>query len=135
MAVKWIDALGHEVPDLNGPSLAAGTTGTTTLGTIAPLAAGAGVGSAVSGVVANDRRGSFGLTAAGTPAAGVCANVIFANPYAAAPAAVLVNIYDVTDTTAPVACDAAAVTAAGFSIVSAVLTASKAYLVNYVVLV
>lgn len=135
MSVKWVDANGHEVPDLNGPSLAVGTTGTTTQGTISPLAAGAGVGSSVSGVVANDRRGSFGLTSAGTPAAGVIANVIFANPYAAAPAAVLVNIYDVTDTTAPVACDAAAVTAAGFSIIAAALTTAKAYLVNYVVLV
>ena len=135
MAVKFVDANGHEVPDLNGPSLAAAATGTTTLGTVSPLASGAGVGSSVTGVVANDRRGSFGITSAGTPAAGVIANIIFANAYAAAPAAVLVNIYDVTDTTAPVACDSAAVTAAGFSIISAALTTAKNYVVNYVVLV
>lgn len=135
MSVKWVDANGHEVPDLAGPALASAATGTTTQGTVSPLAAGAGVGSSVSGVVANDRRGSFGLTSAGTPAAGVIANVIFANPYAAAPAAVLVNIYDVTDSTAPVAADSAAVTAAGFSIIAAALTTAKNYVVNYVVLV
>lgn len=133
MAQKFIDAYGHEVPDLGGPALAAAASGTTA-GTIVP-AAGAGTGATVTGVVANDRRGSFGLTTAGSPAAGVNCNVYFFWPYAAAPAAVLVNIYDVTDVTAPVACDAAAVTAAGFSIVSAVLTTAKSYLINYVVLV
>lgn len=134
MAVKFVDANGHEVPDLNGPALASAASGTVA-GTIAPVSAGAGVGSTVTGVVANDRRGSFGLSTLGTPAAGVIVNVNFANAYAAAPAAVLVNLYDFTDTTTPVACDTAAVTAAGFAIISAALTTAKAYVVNYVVLV
>lgn len=133
MATKFVDAYGHEVPELGGPSLAAAASGTVA-GTIVP-AAGAGVGATVTGVVANDRRGSFGLTTAGTPAAGVQLNVYFFWPYATAPAAVIVNLYDVTDTTAPVISSAAAVSAAGFSIISQVLTTAKNYVVDYVVLV
>lgn len=135
MAVKFVDANGHEVPDLNGAPLVAAATGTSAAGTVTPLAAGSGVGSTITGVTANDRRGSFAINASGTPAAGVIANVWFAQPYAQIPAAVVVNLYDVTDTTTPVACDAAAVTAAGFSIISAVLTTAKSYVLNFVVLV
>lgn len=133
MAVKWVDALGHENVDLNGTALTASTTGTTVAGTIVPVAAGAGTGSAVSGVTANDRRGSFGLTAAGSPAAGAVANVFFNWPYPAAPAAVVCNIVDTTDSTAPITCGVGNVSAAGFTIYAAALTTAKAYTVNYVV--
>jgi hypothetical protein len=135
MAQKFIDAYGHETVELNGPALASGAAGTTVAGTIVPVAAGAGTGSSVTGVTANDRRGSFGLTTAGSPAAGVQINVYFYWPYAVAPAAVLVNLYDLSDTTSPVVSSAAAVTAAGFSIISAALTTAKNYVIDYVVLV
>lgn len=133
MAVKWTDALGHDNVDNNGPALTASTTGTTVAGTVVPVAAGAGAGSSVTGVTANDRRGSFGITTAGTPAAGAVANVFFYWPYPAAPVAVVANIYDTTDSTAPVACGAGNVSAAGFTLYTAVLTTAKSYTVNYVV--
>lgn len=133
MAVKFVDASGHEAPELAGTALVAGLTGSTTAGTISPLAAGAGAGSTVTAPVGNDRRGSFALNAAGTPAAGVVAVVLFATPYAAAPAAVNVSAYNVTDTTASITVGAAAITASGFSIVSTIPTTAKSYLINYVV--
>lgn len=139
----FIDANGHQVPDLNGAALTAGAVSTTAAGTIAGTTSAGAAPTvtipAAAGIPApNDRRGQFLLnpvTGGGSQAAGKVASVFFAQPYAAPPSAVLVSIVNQTDGTAPVTVSANNITAAGFDIYSTVLTTAKAYLVNYVVVV
>lgn len=135
MALRYTDFNGHEVVDLNGASLTAGAVSTTVAGTIVGTTA-AGASPTVTVTSANDRRGNFLLnpvTGGGAQAAGVTAKVFFAQPYAAAPASVIVTIDNETDTTAPVTCSAANITVTGFDIITTVLTTAKAYRVNYLV--
>jgi hypothetical protein len=135
MALRFIDYNGHESADSGGASLTAGAVSTTAVGTIVGTTS-AGAAPTVTVTSANDRRGNFLLnpvTGGGAQAAGTVAKVFFAVPYATAPAAVSVTIFNETDTTAPVTASASAITATGFDIVSTVLTTAKAYRVNYVV--
>lgn len=137
MSLRYIDFNGHEVADLNGASLTAGAVSTTAVGTIAPTTA-AGASPTVTITSANDRRGNFLLnpvTGGGAQSAGVTCKVIFAQPYSAAPAGVLVTIANETDTTAPVRASALNITVTGFDIVTEALTTAKAYRVNYQVLI
>lgn len=137
MSLRYIDFNGHEVADLNGSALTAGAVSTTAAGTIAPTTA-AGASPTVTVTSANDRRGNFLLnpvTGGGAQAAGVVCKVLFAQPYSAAPAGVLVTIANETDTTAPVTASAINITVTGFDIVSTVLTTAKAYRINYQVLI
>lgn len=140
MGVQHIDSVGHAVRPQAGTALAAGAVGVTTAGTIAgTTAAGAAPTVAVpSGFVCTDRAGTFELTAVtggGAQAAGDVATVRFAAEYPAPPAAVVVNLYDITatpDATRTVA--ATAVTTAGFNVnVAAALTTATTYRVSYVV--
>lgn len=135
MSLRYLDFNGHEVVDGNGAALTAGAVSTTAVGTIAGTTS-AGASPTVTVTSANDRRGNFLLnpvTGGGAQAAGVVCKVFFAQPYAAAPAAVHVTIANETDTTAPVTASALNITATGFDIVSTVLTTAKAYRINYVV--
>jgi hypothetical protein len=133
------DAYGHLTP--TGPGtlgtvLAAGAVSTTAIGTIVPTTA-AGASPTVTGVAANDVAGHFVLnpvTGGGAQAAGAVAQVFFAEPYSAAPAAVLVNVCDNAAGAGAVAVAAAAqtVTTTGFTVnVSAALTTAHNYLVNF----
>lgn len=134
MALRMTDFDGHEIVDLNGAALVAGANGTTVAGTVVPVNAGLGTGSTITALNANDRRGSFVATAAGTPVAGVVAQVFFAQPYAVAPAAVVVSAVNTTDVTASITVAAGSITVAGFTIVSTVPVAAKAYSVQYAVI-
>lgn len=133
--VQAYDPLNHPTP-LPGAALTAAAAGTSAAGTIIPVNAGAGAGSATAIVaphVPTDAGGRFNLTAAGTPAAGVVAQVFFANAYGSPP---IVEV-EITDTTAspnlPVVASAEA-TATGFTIAcSAALTAAHVYDVAFVV--
>lgn len=133
MSLRYIDYNGHEVADTSGAALAAGTNGTSVVGTVVPVNAGLGSGSTITAVSGNDRSGSFVATAAGTPAAGVIANVFFATPYGSPPKAVFLNAANTTDTTASLTVAPGSITATGFSVISTVPTAAKAYLIQYVV--
>lgn len=136
MSTIYIDANGHEVPQVAATALTAGAVSTTAVGTIVGTTS-AGAAPTVTATDATDRRGSFLLnpvTGGGAQAAGSVAEVRFAKPYSAIPRAVLVSIMNETDSTAVHAVSAGAVTVAGFSIfVGAVLVTAKAYRVNYLV--
>lgn len=132
--VQAYDPQNHPTP-LPGAALAAAAAGTSAAGTIVPVTAGAGVGATVAVVaphVPTDSGGRFQLTAAGTPAAGVVAQVFFTTAFGSPP----IVAAEITDTTASpnttVACSAEA-TATGFTVISAVLTAAHVYDVNYIV--
>lgn len=119
------------------PAWTAAAAGTSAAGTIIPVAAGAGAGSSAAIAAANecsDNGGTFQLTAAGTPAAGVVAQGFWSANYQPAPLPVV--LVEITDTTAspviPVAA-AAVASATGFTIQSAVLTAAHVYSVTYTV--
>lgn len=110
------DAYGHKrpvPPSPTLPGLAVANTAGTTPG-IGPLAAsgtgGAGAGSTFSYVggtgtgasavdtlntAPNDSRGQFNIATAGTPAAGLLAQVVFTEPYSG-PVNVVVSAVDVT---------------------------------------
>lgn len=123
-----LDANNHISPaPLPGQQLVSGGVGTSVAGTIVPVAAGAGVGSAV--VVAatqnpTDQRGQFNVTGAGTPAAGIIANVFFAQSFTAPPQGI--SVWITTQAGAAIPASATAITSAGFSVVagSAISTAA-----------
>lgn len=119
-----------------GTTYTTGATGTTVAGTVVPVAAGAGTGSStalITGATPNDTRGQFNLVTAGSPAAGAVAAVNFSAPYSKLPGAVVVTIYNVTDSTV-VAASASSVTISGFNISSVALTTGKTYQINYSVI-
>lgn len=130
------DAYGHVNPT-TAPALTAGAVSTTVAGTIAPTTS-AGATPTVTfaaGQVATDSYGSFTLnpvTGGGAQAAGATATVNFANPYGRPP---VVQV-TVTNNAGPaaVAAYASNVTAAGFSVNTAVLTTANVYTVTYQVL-
>jgi hypothetical protein len=128
------DAYGH-LQRLGGPTtLTAAANGVTTPGTIAVATAGAGAGSSVSVSAAqtpNDLRGTFTVTGAGTPAAGIVAHVNFAQPYARVPA-VLVNLTSATNTS--IQASAANVTVNGFDLYAASAVSVGANAASYVVI-
>lgn len=113
---------GASMQALNGsgpaPSVAAG--------------AGAGVGATIGALAGHDLGGTFTVTAAGTPTAGVIATVTFGTALGAAPVSVLFSVTGVTTPGAVATCYPTAVTASGFSISdTAALTAAAVYLVYY----
>lgn len=122
-----------------GPLALAGTGGAGA-GATTTYPGGTGSGSTAVdtlGYRPNDSRGSFLLAAAGTPVAGVVAQVNFANPYAG-PVNVNVSAVDTTASPAvPVTVGAVlALTGsgatAGFQIVTTpALTAAHSYLISY----
>lgn len=142
-------------PGTTLPCIALANSPSTTVG-IGPLAAsgtgGAGAGSTTSypggtgtgasavdtiGYAPNDSRGAFVLTAAGTPVAGLVAQVNFANPYSK-PVTVGVCAVDLTASpNVPVNVGAVLTTSApgattGFQIVTTpALTAAHNYLITY----
>jgi hypothetical protein len=130
------DAYGHRNVS-TAVALTAGAVSTTVAGTIAPTTA-AGASPTVTfatGQTANDVRGSFTLspvTGGGAQAAGVTANINFANPYGVAPACIQVTV---TNNAGPAAIAAAPgnITANGFGVNTAILTTANVYTVNYVV--
>lgn len=141
MPVAKSDAVGHVVQPRPSTSLTASAVSTTTAGTIAgTTAAGAAPTVAIpTGFVATDRAGTFELTAVtggGAQAAGDVATIRFLNEYSATPAAVIVNLHDVT--AAPDVAKTAAATAittAGFNLnVPSALTTATVYRCSYVVL-
>jgi len=132
-----LDAYNHISPaPLPGTQLTAATVGTTTPGTIAPVTAGAGVGSAI--VVAasqnpTDQRGQFNVTGAGTPAAGIIAVVNFAQSFTAPPQGI--SVWITTQAGAAVAASATAITSAGFSVVAgAAISTAAGNVVGYSIL-
>lgn len=140
MGVQHIDNVGHEVRPNPSTTLTAAAVSTTTAGSISgTTAAGAAPTVAIpTGFICTDRAGTFELTAVtggGAQAAGDVATVRFVNEYAATPAAVLVQLYDVTaspDVSRVVA--ATAVTTQGFNVnVPAVLVTATTYRISYVV--
>jgi hypothetical protein len=132
------DQASHPVP-VPGAAMTAAASGSVA-GTIIPVAAGAGAGSATSlttGQNATDAAGVFTVTAAGTPAAGVVATINLLNPF---PAQELPAYFcNVIDTTASpntvVAAAVLPVVASGqvstLNVISAVLTAAHVYEVEY----
>ncbi len=134
MADVMIDYYGHKVADLNGVPLVAAAVGVPTVGAINPTTA-AGQSPTITTISGNDRRGSFFLnpvTGGGAQAAGVVAHVTFANPYPAAPAAILINGVNFTNSTV-VNLGVTNITAAGFDIVAPALTTAQAYWIQYAV--
>jgi hypothetical protein len=158
MVSLQVDSYGHtqQQPGSTLPCIALANSPSATVG-IGPLAAGgtggAGAGSTTtyvggtgSGATAvdalstrpNDTRGQFILTAAGTPVAGLVAQVNFAQPYAQPIGAIVVSAIDITASPA-VSIDIGAVmtstgvgTTTGFQLVSTpALTAAHNYQVNY----
>lgn len=132
------NAVNHPIGPPGTPLAIAGSG--TTPGTIVP-ATGAGAGASTSfatGQAANDAGGSFTLTAAGTPAAGVIANINLTNPYPAQnPPNVVVNIVDNTASPNVPVLGGNVPNNVGGSItqfqivVSAALTAGHSYTVTY----
>lgn len=119
------------------PAWTAAAAGTSAAGTIIPVNAGAGAGSSAAIAAANecsDNGGTFQLTAAGTPAAGIVAQGFWSAQYQGAPLPLV--LVEITDTTAspviPVAA-AAIATVTGFTIQSTILTAAHVYNVSYTV--
>jgi hypothetical protein len=123
-----------------GP-LAAGGTGGAGAGATTSYPGGTGTGaSAVDtiGYKPNDARGSFILTAAGTPVAGLVAQVNFAQPYAN-PVNVVVTCVDLTASPVvaiPVGAQLATTgsgATTGFQVASSgtALTAAHNYLISY----
>lgn len=159
MADRPIDAYNHlaQMPGTTLPCIALANSPSTTVG-IGPLAtggtggAGAGattsyVGGTGTGASAvdtlstrpNDTRGVFNLTTAGTPVAGLIAQVNFTNPYNAPVGAISVSCNDTT--ASPNVCVPVGViyvttgsgTTTGFQIVSAgtALTTAHTYQISY----
>lgn len=131
-----LDKHGHESDNQeNVTQLTAGAVGVVTAGTISgTTAAGAAPTTAITDCT--DRRGNFTLspvTGGGAQAAGVTATVRFNQEYGDAPAAVIVNVTNETDSTA-VAAGATLVTPAGFGVMTTILTTAKVYRVDYVVI-
>lgn len=131
-----LDKDGHESDNQEFTTqLTAGAVGVVTAGTISgTTAAGAAPTTAITDCT--DRRGSFTLTpvtGGGAQAAGVVATVRFAKEYGDAPAGILVNVVNETDSTA-VAAGVTLLTAAGFGVMTTILTTAKVYRVNYVVI-
>lgn len=123
-----------------GPNMAAAAVGVVTAGTISGTTA-AGAAPTVAfptNFEANDRRGTFTLTAVtggGAQAAGDVATVRFTNTMPSVPNAVIVTLYDddTTDLARTVA--ATLVTTSGFNInVPAVLVTAHVYRISYVVI-
>lgn len=117
------------------PQLAAGAVGVVTAGTISGTT-NAGAAPTVAVTEASDRRGNFTLspvTGGGAQAAGVTATVRFVKEYGDAPTSVIVNVVNETDQTA-VAAGATLITAAGFGIMTTILTTAKVYRVTYAVI-
>lgn len=160
MAYRSIDSYGHQAQAAGTtlPCIALSNSPSATVG-IGPLAAagtgGAGAGSTTQypggtgtgasavdtlGYKPNDTRGTFLLNAAGTPVAGLIAQVNFNQPYAQPVGAIVVTC---TDTTASpnvnIPVSAVLSTSApgcttGFQIVATpALTAAHAYEISYVV--
>lgn len=136
------DAYGHRAAaGQAGATLTGGAVSTTAVGTIAPTtAAGASPTVTVpsSGQQCNDSRGTFDLapvTGGGAQAAGPVVKVIFAKPYPKPPAAVVVNVVQVTDSpNVAVAAAALNISETGFDIgPAAALTTAKVYRVSYIV--
>jgi hypothetical protein len=128
------DAYGH-LQNLAGPNLmTAAANAVITPGTIAVASAGAGAGSSVTvpaSASPNDLRGTFTVTGAGAPAAGIIAHVSFSQPYANVPA-VQVNVAN--STPANVAAAAVAVTVNGFDVYAGAAISVGANAVSYVVI-
>lgn len=116
MAYRSIDAYNHQAQAAGTtlPCIALANSPSSTVG-IGPLAAsgtgGAGAGSTTSypggtgtgasavdtlGYKPNDTRGTFVLTAAGTPVAGLIAQVNFAQPYAQPVGSIVVTCTNLT---------------------------------------
>jgi hypothetical protein len=136
MGVVFEDAVGHRQATSQPTALTAGAVSTTAVGTIAPTT-NAGASPTVTAVTANDTAGTFTLnpvTGGGAQAAGTVAVVTFANPYAAVPKAVIVQVYDQAAGTTVVASSATGVTAAGFNVNTAILTTAHNYTVMYYVI-
>lgn len=131
-----LDRAGHEDDNQEFlTQMAAGAVGVVTAGTISGTT-NAGAAPTVAITDCTDRRGSFTLspvTGGGAQAAGVTATVRFNSEYGDAPAGVLVNVVNETDQTA-VAAGATLLTAAGFGVMTTILTTAKVYRVNYVVI-
>jgi hypothetical protein len=132
----YIDNDEHRQPS-NGTALTAGAVSTSAAGTISPTTS-AGASPTVtftSGVSCDDTAGAFELnpvTGGGAQAAGQVALVRFAKPYSKIPKAVVVTIYNHTDTTAAIVASSGSITAAGFDVlVGTALTTAKTYRVNY----
>jgi hypothetical protein len=128
------DAYGHRNVS-TGVALTAGAISTTVAGTISPTTAAGSTATVTfgTGQSANDTRGSFTVNSAGTgQAAGNAVYVAFANPYGAPPAAVQVTLNNQSGATA-IGAYATNITAAGFNLNTAVLTAANAYTATYVV--
>lgn len=160
MPYRAIDAYNHhqQMPGTTLPCIALANSPSSTVG-IGPLAAsgtgGAGAGSTTSypggtgtGASAvdtlnyrpNDSRGTFILTAAGTPVAGLIAQVNFTQPYAQPVGSIVATCVDTTaspNVNIPVA--AVLTTSApgcttGFQVVATpALTAAHAYEISYTV--
>lgn len=117
-----------------GHVFVSGLYGTGTAPTLA-AGAGAGVGAAISAQLGFDLGGSFTLTTAGTPAAGVLASVTFGTALTAAPAMVLTSCWD-TSAGTPVFVGTAAtsITKTAFNISGPATTTAHALAINYFVL-
>jgi hypothetical protein len=152
----YYDAYGHINPGTAPvlPCIALSNSASATVG-IGPLAAsgtgGAGAGSTTSyvggtgtgatavdtlGTAPSDAGGQFVLTAAGTPVAGLVAQVNFTQPYRNV-VDIQVGMIDVTASpavpvlAAPVLVATGVGTVAGFQIASTVLTAAHSYQIVY----
>jgi hypothetical protein len=148
------DTYGHKHPICTAPTLP-GLATAASVGTVAgigAISAGAGTGATMSyvggtstgatavdtiGTQPNDGRGQFVITTAGTPAAGILAQVVFEEPYTQ-PVQVVVSAVDTTASpNVSVAVGAVLASAApgattGFSIVtSQALTAAHGIQISY----
>lgn len=100
--------------------------------TVAAVAAGAGTGSSVGSQKGHDLGGSFVLTTAGTPAAGVVATVTFGTALPAAPVSVIVSAVDTTGSPIlAVTVGAGTFATTGFSIAAGALTTAHTYLISW----
>lgn len=95
---------------------------------------GAGTGASVGSQLGFDMAGSFVVTTAGTPAAGVLATVTFGLALNAAPAAVIVTCWDQTGAAA-VAVGPTSISKTGFSVsTGATATTAHNLLITYTVI-
>jgi hypothetical protein len=134
MASVWEDTYGHRIPAA-APALAAAAVSTSVAGTIVGTTS-AGAAPTVTGVSANDTRGTYVLnpvTGGGAQAAGATSTVFFTNPYGVAPSTILVNVIDSTVAATPVWMGgyATGITASQFSVTTPVLTTAHNYTVTY----
>lgn len=114
-----------------GTAITAAAAGTSAAGTVIPVVAGAGAGSATaieSGQVPVDAAGRFTLAAAGTPAAGKVATLFFTNAWDKAPI-VEPEAYDSTGgASVNISCNA---TATQIDFYAGALTAAHTYIISY----